>query len=652
MSDETVLSRALAAIDKKFGKGTLAKWGEKPIVQCDTFSTGSVGLDSALGVGGIPRGRVIEIYGPESCLDAETFVQYEIRTSSGKRQNHKGGTIERLWHRFHGKPIAGRGSYQRPQTVDSEFYVSSINEEGRIFKNRVVDVVRTGRKPCLEILTPEGRIVATPEHKFWTGTRFVPAGHLQVGSVVYVHNNTHYKRAERDRMVEKTDQRAYLYVRHHPVAGVKVVRDRSRWYENVYYRLARSRAVVEAKMNGLDLSSYVERLDCNDLQGLKFLSREDHVHHVDEDITNDEPANLVVISAAEHGRLHAMERHNNLRFSAVPMEVIEVSPAGDRDTYDIRVESPFNNYVANGFVVHNSGKTTLALQVIANAQAAGCVCAFLDAEHALDVTYAAALGVDVPNILINQPDYGEQALEITNELAKTGAVDLIVVDSVAALTPKVELEGDVGASHVGVASRMMSQALRMMVGHVSRTKTTVIFINQLRSKIGVMFGSPETTTGGNALKYYASVRLDTRKISSTKEGTMVVANRTRVKVVKNKLAPPFREAEFDIKFGEGVDQIAELIDLGAELGVVEKAGAWYSFDDTRLGQGKPNAIETLLADALLTKVIDQQVRIALIDKPLAPKARKSLRPKKDSKSKKDTADAVADLLKGKSAADG
>jgi recombination protein RecA len=241
------------------------------------------------------------------------------------------------------------------------------------------------------------------------------------------------------------------------------------------------------------------------------------------------------------------------------------------------------------FGPESSGKTTLALHTIAEAQKKGGICAFIDAEHALDPIYARKLGVDLDNLLISQPDAGEQALEIADTLVRSGAVDVLVVDSVAALTPRAELDGEMGDSQPGMQARLMSQALRKLTASISKSNTMVIFINQIRMKIGVMYGSPETTTGGNALKFYASVRLDIRRIGSIKERDEVVGNQTRVKVVKNKLAPPFKQVEFDIMYGEGVSKMGELIDLGVKAGVVEKSGAWFSYDSQRLGQGRENA---------------------------------------------------------------
>ena len=260
------------------------------------------------------------------------------------------------------------------------------------------------------------------------------------------------------------------------------------------------------------------------------------------------------------------------------------------------------------FGPESSGKTTLALHVVAEAQRNGGVCAFVDAEHALDPVYARKLGVKVDDLLISQPDTGEQALEITDTLVRSGAVDVLVVDSVAALTPKAELEGEMGDSMPGLQARLMSQAMRKLTGSISKSKAMVIFINQIRMKIGVMYGSPETTTGGNALKFYSSVRLDIRRIGAIKERDEVIGNQTRVKVVKNKLAPPFRQVEFDIMYGEGISKTGELLDLGVKSGIVEKAGAWFSFDSQRLGQGRENSRQYLKDNPEVAAVIEKGVR--------------------------------------------
>ena len=264
-----------------------------------------------------------------------------------------------------------------------------------------------------------------------------------------------------------------------------------------------------------------------------------------------------------------------------------------------------------------SGKTTIALQVVAEAQKTGGTAAFVDAEHALDPTYAEKLGVNVDELLVSQPDTGEQALEITDMLVRSGAVDVIVIDSVAALTPKAEIEGEMGDSHMGLQARLMSQALRKLTGNIKRSNAMVVFINQIRMKIGVMFGSPETTTGGNALKFYSSVRLDIRRIGAIKKGDEVIGNQTRVKVVKNKVSPPFKTAEFEILYGEGISREGEIIELGVDQGIIEKSGSWYSYGKDRIGQGKENVREYLKTNPEVASEIETGIRAALLPRTVA-----------------------------------
>ncbi len=266
----------------------------------------------------------------------------------------------------------------------------------------------------------------------------------------------------------------------------------------------------------------------------------------------------------------------------------------------------------------SSGKTTLTLQVIASAQRAGGRAAFIDAEHALDPQYAEKLGVDIDELLVSQPDTGEQALEITDMLVRSAAVDVVVIDSVAALTPKAEIEGEMGDSHVGLQARLMSQALRKLTANIKRSNTLVIFINQIRMKIGVMFGSPETTTGGNALKFYASVRLDIRRVGSIKKGEEVVGNETRVKVVKNKVAPPFKTTDFDIYYNEGISRESEIINLSVQLGLLEKSGAWYSYQQEKIGQGKDNVRQYLKERPELAQTLEAQIRKAFLEQRAQP----------------------------------
>jgi recombination protein RecA len=294
------------------------------------------------------------------------------------------------------------------------------------------------------------------------------------------------------------------------------------------------------------------------------------------------------------------------RGAIAPMEAI--STGAISIDYALGIGGLPRGRVVEIFGPESSGKTTLALQVIAEAQKTGGMAAFVDAEHALDAQYAQKLGVDLENLLVSQPDHGEQALEIVEVLVRSNSVDVVVVDSVAALVPKAEIEGEMGEAQMGLQARLMSQALRKLTGVVSKSKTTLIFINQLREKIGVMFGNPETTTGGRALKFYASVRIDIRRIASIKDGDQVIGGRTRVKVVKNKVAPPFREAEFDVMYGEGISREGDLLDLAVEKRIIEKSGAWFAFSGERLGQGRENAKQFLKENPSVRQTIEDRVR--------------------------------------------
>lgn len=301
------------------------------------------------------------------------------------------------------------------------------------------------------------------------------------------------------------------------------------------------------------------------------------------------------------GAIMKMGEGTELNVSVIPTGVMSLDMA-------LGVGGVPRGRIIEIFGPESSGKTTLALEVIASSQKEGGICAFIDAEHALDPVYAEAIGVDLDNLYLSQPDSGEQALEIAETLIRSGAIDVLVIDSVAALVPKAEIDGEMGDSHVGLQARLMSQALRKISGITAKSKCVVIFINQLREKIGVMFGNPETTPGGRALKFYASVRIDVRKIDTLKQGNDFIGNRTRIKIVKNKVAPPFKQAEFDILYGEGISKEGDLIEVATELGIIQKSGSWYSYNDERLGQGKENIRKLLIENTALTEEIKQKVK--------------------------------------------
>ena len=330
---------------------------------------------------------------------------------------------------------------------------------------------------------------------------------------------------------------------------------------------------------------------------------------MNEDNSNKEKALAAALSQIER----QFGKGSMMRLGDTEREAIPVIPTGSLGLdVALGIGGLPRGRIVEIYGPEASGKTTLTLQVIAEAQKAGGSCAFIDAEHALDPVYAKNLGVDVDNLLVSQPDTGEQALEICDMVVRSGALDVVVIDSVAALTPKAEIEGDMGDSHMGLQARLMSQALRKMAGNIKNSNTLVVFINQIRMKIGVMFGSPETTTGGNALKFYASVRLDIRRIGSIKEGDEVVGNETRVKVVKNKVAPPFRQTEFQIMYGKGINHLGEVIDLAVKQGLIEKSGAWYAYKGEKIGQGKKNVALYLEENLNIANEIENIIRKDLL----------------------------------------
>jgi len=463
---------ALEAINKAHGENSAFEFAKHPLADVEAYSTGSLGLDVALGVGGYPKGRIIEIYGAESCLTGDTQIT--------------------VWSKEHTTRTLDL------KTLYAEFFVAkgvntfSYHEiEDNLVQNTITDVVCVGIKPVSRLRTAGGSsIVATLDHEFFTGQKFAQLADLSVGGTV----------------------------------------------------------------------AYVD------------------------------PDTLEVLTTT----------------------ITSITPAGEELVYDVKMSDPHRNFVANGLVVHNCGKTTLTLHAIAAVQKAGGHAAFIDAEHALDPAYARNLGVDMDSVVLAQPESGEQALSIVETLVSSGGFDIVVVDSVAALVPQAEIDGDMGDHHVGLQARLMSQAMRKLAGLVSSTNTILIFINQTRMKIGVQWGDPTTTTGGNALKFYASVRLQISRVGTIKTGAgdkeESVGNRTRVKVVKNKVAPPFREVEFDIIFGKGISYFGDIIELGLTLGMIEKSGSWYSYRGEKIGQGVSKAADYLQANPAVAELLDSAIR--------------------------------------------
>src|SRR5581483_9933739 len=480
---KSALQLEMEKIEKDYGKGTIIT-NATTIPNNGVISTGSLGLDRATGIWGLPRGKVVEIMGWESCLDKDSYVKFlVIDPATGKVQDCKGGTIENLYKRYHRLPPL---HYNHERTDNSEYYVVSINEDNRIIRNKIVDVVFTGERDCFRIGTKEGFcITATGEHKFFIGTRYIELKDLSEGDIVYIHNNTPFQGRNKCRRHQQEHVKYYYKGKQRIINGYP------------YYRVDTHRLVYEANLNGMNLDQYKEFLNSGITtlpKGWNTIPEGMHIHHEDEDARNNDISNLVLIDPSAHGRLHATERHNNLRFIAVPTKITSKVHVGKKLTYDIKCLYPYNNYIAEGFVVHNSGKSTIVQQTIGNAQAMGLRALYIDGENSFDATYAKALGVDVDNLLIEQLDEGggERCYNVAERLIKTRELGIVVIDSQTSLLPKKVLEGEVGDSALGLHARMMSQCVPKLVNAAQYGNCLVIFVSQFREKIGVMFGSPET----------------------------------------------------------------------------------------------------------------------------------------------------------------
>lgn len=569
----------LAAFDQAFGTGlspeVILKEGEKWIQ-----SSGSIRMDGLLN-GGWRRRTITEIFGGDGCLDGDTFVQYTTCGPDGTLRNCKGGSLSRLHERFHRLGGEGRGKYPRPLDQDAVFYAPSMNAEGRIFQNRILDVVRTGRKECFLVATHTGHeIVATGDHKFWTGERFVPLSELTVGSTVYLHNHTPYRVADKaERKRAKALARVYLYVKHHPVAGVKVVADRY-----TYHRLLRSRATVEARMNGLPLDAYVERLNAGTLEGLVFLSREQHVHHLDENAANDSPDNLVVMEGVEHNRMHTIARHNDLRFAVVADVVTSITPVGERETYDLKMGAPFNNYIANGIVVHNSGKTTLALSTAGSVQMQGGRILWLDYEKALDGHWARTNGLDIdhPSFRAYEPNYGEDGYTMAEAGILTGSFDLIVIDSAASMKPRVVLDGGIEDQHVGQEARLHGNGLPRLLNAFDRKGADaphVLFINQAREKMQMGGGRGAggvKSAAARAFRHYCHTRVMISGPYEKKEKGDHVEWLSYAQIIKCRYAP-MKQIQIQFHSRTGIDTGLEVLEYAEGAGYIHRAGSSYYY---------------------------------------------------------------------------
>ena len=614
------LDTALKSIDKAFGKGMLMRLGDKPMQNIEAISTGSIGLDKALGIGGVPKGRIVEIYGPESsgkCFNKDNYLT----------SKHGILTVEELFEKF-----------KSPLSSDEKTVLIPENNlllNGQNDKENVEALTFNGVKKVYKVKTSHGlENKITKNHpllvlkddgtRVWTKQKKLKIGDKLIVSLL--HSDDDYINSDELLFNKKLNKKAYK-------AGKNWIREDI----PLKYRHNKEPLLVKSFILGImDMFSVVEESSISvsfyskklltELQ-LLFMKFGVFPYLVNDEVDTDKYTLIIkddyLIEYGYHFNFKNKTKSEKLNEillvllsekdghsgdEVVVDEITDISYVGKEATYDVYMPKT-SSFLLNNIVNHN---TTIALQVCAEAQKKGGVVAFLDAEHALDPKYAKNLGVDVDNLLVSQPDYGEQALNILETLVQSSAVDVIVVDSVAALTPKSEIEGDMGDSQVGVQARMMSQALRKITGIAHKTQTTIIFINQIRMKIGMMgYGSPETTSGGNALKFYASVRLDIRRIQTIKQGEDSIANKVKVKVVKNKVAPPFKQTEFDIYFGEGISRTSEIIDYGVKFDIIDKAGTWFSYKDKKLGQGKEKSKAFLKENLDIAMEIEEGIKNAM-----------------------------------------
>lgn len=586
--------KALDEIDKKWKKKLGTKdtvAGLLPEMNADVerFSSGSVVIDNIIG-GGFPRGRIIEIFGPEACLFEDTFIPYEtIEKKSGKRINHKGGTIKKLYERFHGIKNDGRSFMSKYKPEDLKYNVSSINENDCVFMNEILDVVKSGIKECFEVTAVIGekeyKIEATKDHKFYVGNnKYEPLENLKVGDSIFIHDSFRNTQVDEKDLKEYRVKEVYTKNYPNPNCPIKMVEGKYKYYRNPIYRV-----VVDAYLNDLEFDDFVEILNNRtkeEIEELKFVdSTKFDIHHIDGNRQNNTIENLEIIERREHYRQHAHENQDNLRFIAKPAKIVGIENKGMKETYDIRCFSPYNNYVANNFVVHNSGKTSIALTAVGNVQKQGGNCFFIDVEQALDPVYARKLGVNLDELGFAQPSIAEEALQLMADLIVTDQIDLIVLDSVAALMPKAQYEEEVGKQTMALLARIMSQSLPKFTKLCREHDCSVIFINQVRDNVGVMFGAKTTTPGGKALKFYASQRLDIRRVKTIKDGEDSIGTEVKVKCVKNKVSVPYGEGTTVLTFAQGINRVEELLIVGQELGVIEQKGqTFYLHTDEELDQ--------------------------------------------------------------------
>lgn len=602
------LDKTLAEINKKFGVGTIGRICDMPTIKAERISSGSPYLDYCMG-GGFPLGRSVELFGQFSCIDKDTFIGYLVVNNNGKTQNHKGGTIENLYKRFHGEKRLGKGFYQRPQTLNSSFFIISVNTENYVVKNQIIDVVRTGRKECYQIITKGGKfLIVTPEHRFLTqNNEYKKLENLKVGEFIYVQNNVRLKRKH------KIIRYKEVFVKYHPKWKTKKVD------KYIYYRGRVSHAKIEALLNNIPYEEYISILNKGEehkdfVDKMNFIPDDSIVHHKNHNPLDDRIENLELVKKENHECYHGIQNHRRGIFGIRVTEdkIVSIKPVGIRETYDIKCLSPFNNYIANGIVVHNSGKSLIALRTIIEAQKKGLQCVYLDSENAFSPEFASRLGVDVNKLIISQISAGEAVFDIIDKLLQAD-VAVIVIDSVASLVPSYELEEEIGKQTMALQARLMSKALRKLTAKAAKNKTLLLFVNQIREKVGA-YGNPEITSGGRALGFYASLRVEVRKGDFLKEQDRIIGQVVKFKVVKSKVCPPYRDGYFNFYHPTEDNKDLDLFDTANELvsmllvnRKIARRGSYYDILG-RTFQGREQLEEEIKEDK---KFKDKLVKLSL-----------------------------------------
>ena len=564
----------LDALNKKYGIGTVSILDSRTTGEYDVISSGSLGFDYiTLGIGGFAKGKMYELMGWEGCLTGDTHILFRTVSKDGK-QNHKGGSLLTLYEKFNNLPITTKFKKKRKDLTDCYFTIPSINEEGYIVHSKIQKVVYSGLQPIYELKTVMGySIKATANHKFYTGGKWTELSSLSIGDDVYIHNRTTSRKGRKEQIRYKE-----VSVKYHPKWFKKLIEGK---YE--FYRSRRSRAVVEADLNNMSYLEYIKFLNTasrEEIDKLNFIPDGYEVHHKNEIVKDDSLENLIVLTYIEHGQYHANKNQNNLRFVAIPDSIVSIDYIGEENTYDIICEEPYRNFVANGIVVHNSGKSTCCGHAAAECQKNGGTVLYIDSEHAIDKKYFQALGVDTTKMLISQPSTGEEGFNVAIDMINSGKLDLLIIDSDSSLIPKKVIDGEVGESAIGLKSRLNSSVYPKLKNALVDNKVCVIIVSQYREKIGIMYGNPTTTQGGHALKYYADCRIEISK-SIAKEGEVAIGNITKVKATKNKMSPPYRLSTFNVIYGVGIDRLDEIMTLLNDYDVAKKWGTKITVDEVK-----------------------------------------------------------------------